>query len=56
MMSGTVIGGSRLVRVAVAAVLAEEREVDAAGHVGGGEERADQADDEEDVEAALARR
>ena len=46
----------RLVRVPVAAVLAEEREVHAAGHVGRGEERADEADDEEDVVARLARR
>ena len=55
-ISGTVMARRRLVGLAVAAVLAEEREVDAAGHVGGGEERADEPDDEEEVESGLARR
>src|SRR6478609_8215760 len=46
----------RLVRVVVAPVLAEEREPDAARHVRGGQEGADEADDHEDLVPALARR
>src|SRR5262249_25767546 len=46
-------GGGRLGRLAVTAVLAEERQVDATSHVGGGEERADETDVQEKVEARL---
>ena len=47
-------GRRRLVGVAVAPELAEEREPHAAGHVGGGHERADEADDHEERVAVLA--
>ena len=49
MMSGTVMSGSDSCGWPWPAVLAEEREVDATGHVGRGEERADEADHEEGV-------
>ena len=39
-----------------AAVLAEEGEVHAAGHVGRGHERADQTDDQEQLVVVVARR
>ena len=43
----------RFVRLAVTTELAEERQVHATGHVRGGQERPDQADVQEGVEAGL---
>ena len=46
--------GARLMRLTVAAELAEEREVHAAGHVGGGEGRGDHAHDQHEGVGAVA--